>query len=519
MNPFTSRSMIKDPKLFSGRLEELHAIKNLLLTMQSCSVVGPRRIGKSSLLYYLAHPDYHLNEYPPEYKFVFLDLQELSGSKTEDFFATVINRLRRTSPELVNSDLNKDIGMQGFRRFLGGITEAGTKLILCLDEFEMLSQNPNFSADFFTFLRGLCSNYNFALVTSSRKSLFDLCHQRDLQTSQLWNIFIELPLGLMKAGEIQALIRKYLEYGSLNVRQEYIDKAMSLAGNHPFFLQIAFYFLFDACADQQDPDFDAIHDLFTTESRRHYIFAWDQLDEQLQQALCEFEKKPGPIENSVFHALKREALLQGSSEHPAFASQGLQEFVQLKILEIKPTQGREDISKKLTPSLEAGTSSEVGKGEGRIFVSYRRTDSADITGRIYDRLTSRFGKELIFKDVDSIPLGLDFREFLEMKVGECDVMLAIIGDHWLDASDSAGKRRLDDPADFVLIEVQSALERDIPVIPLLVRDAQMPREKDLPPQLRKLVYRNGTPIRSDPDFHRDMDRLIAALEKYIYQSE
>lgn len=152
---------------------------------------------------------------------------------------------------------------------------------------------------------------------------------------------------------------------------------------------------------------------------------------------------------------------------------------------------------------------------GHIFVSYRRSDSADVAGRIYDRLIGKFGKGPIFKDVDSIPLGLDFKEYLDKKVGECDVLLAIIGDRWLNASDSTGKNRLEDPADFVRIEIQSALERGIPVIPLLVRGAQMPSEESLPSSLRKLVYRNGIPIRSDPDFHRDMDRLITALEKYI----
>lgn len=152
---------------------------------------------------------------------------------------------------------------------------------------------------------------------------------------------------------------------------------------------------------------------------------------------------------------------------------------------------------------------------GRIFISYRRSDSADITGRIYDCLVAEFGRDLIFKDVDSIPLGIDFREYLDRKVSECRVALAIIGDHWLDARDQSGNRRLEDPADFVRLEIASALARGIPVIPLLVRGAGMPAEKSLPPDLRKLVYKNGIPIRPDPDFHRDMDRLMAALNKYI----
>ena len=172
---------------------------------------------------------------------------------------------------------------------------------------------------------------------------------------------------------------------------------------------------------------------------------------------------------------------------------------------------------KQESDLDVNTSlmSDTRENLGNIFISYRRSDSADNAGRIYDRLVGRFGKEPIFKDVDSIPLGLDFKEYLDEQVGKCDVLLAIIGDQWLEANDASGKRRLDDPADFVRIEIESALERNIPVIPLLVRGAQMPSEEVLPSSLRKLVYRNGIPIRSDPDFHRDMDRLIKALEGYV----
>jgi len=158
------------------------------------------------------------------------------------------------------------------------------------------------------------------------------------------------------------------------------------------------------------------------------------------------------------------------------------------------------------------------KGPGIIFVSYRRTDSADVAGRIYDRLVDGFGKAAIFKDVDSIPLGLDFKEYLDEKVGECNVLLAIIGDRWMEASDSTGRRRLEDPQDFVRIEIESALARGIPVVPLLVRGASMPPEEELPDKLKKLVYRNGTQIRPDPDFHRDMDRLISALKRYVEQN-
>lgn len=171
--------------------------------------------------------------------------------------------------------------------------------------------------------------------------------------------------------------------------------------------------------------------------------------------------------------------------------------------------------KKVWSTQDKNTKQNNQEFTSKIFISYRRSDSADVSGRIYDRLVNRFGKNLVFKDVDSIPLGLDFKEYLDKKVGECEVLLAIIGDHWLNASDGSGARRLDDASDFVRIEIESALDRNIPVIPLLVRNATMPREESLPYSLRKLVFRNGIPIRSDPDFHRDMDRLIKALENLV----
>lgn len=182
-----------------------------------------------------------------------------------------------------------------------------------------------------------------------------------------------------------------------------------------------------------------------------------------------------------------------------------------------------DVGKLISPWIERQKEaasipkSSAGKaGSGIIFISYRRSDSAHVAGRVYDRLVGGgFGKASIFKDVDSIPLGLDFKEYLDAKVGECSVLLAIIGDRWLDASDSTGKRRLDDPTDFVRIELESALIRNIPVIPLLVSGAPLPSEAELPLSLRTLVYRNGIAIRPDPDFHRDMDRLIAALKTYV----
>lgn len=151
----------------------------------------------------------------------------------------------------------------------------------------------------------------------------------------------------------------------------------------------------------------------------------------------------------------------------------------------------------------------------RIFISYRREDSANVSGRIYDRLAAHFGDAAVFKDVDDIPFGVDFKNHLNGVVAECAIELVVIGPNWLTVTDEDGERRLDDPADFVRIEIEAALDRDIPVVPLLVSGASMPKDHQLPPGMQKLAYRNGTPVRPDPDFHHDMDRLIAGLEPHL----
>ena len=151
----------------------------------------------------------------------------------------------------------------------------------------------------------------------------------------------------------------------------------------------------------------------------------------------------------------------------------------------------------------------------KIFISYRREDSANVTGRINDRLRDKFGEGAIFTEVDSIPFGVDFREHLNNEVTQCDIVLAVIGRDWLDVTGDDGRRRLDDAADFVRIEIESALARDIPVIPLLADGVAMPSADQLPQSLRALAFRNGTQVRPDPDFHRDIDRLIDGLERFF----
>jgi TIR domain len=146
----------------------------------------------------------------------------------------------------------------------------------------------------------------------------------------------------------------------------------------------------------------------------------------------------------------------------------------------------------------------------KIFLSYRRDDSIGVAGRIYDRLHAHFGPDSVFRDIDNIPFGVDFREYIDSAVGQCDLVLVVVGKNWAGGTDT--HRRIDDPRDFVRIEIESALKRNIPVIPILIDRTTMPTEADLPPSLTGLTYRNAIDVDQGRDFHPHVDRLTRGIE-------
>ncbi len=152
-----------------------------------------------------------------------------------------------------------------------------------------------------------------------------------------------------------------------------------------------------------------------------------------------------------------------------------------------------------------------------VFISYRRSDSKTITGRITDRLVDAFGESYIFKDSLSIGPGDDFRGKIRDGVGQAIVVLVIIGPNWLTVTekDSLSLRRLDNPEDWVRIEVETALERaanaSVRLIPILVEGASIPSPTELPFALRELAFKAAVTVREDPDFHSDMGKLINFL--------
>lgn len=148
----------------------------------------------------------------------------------------------------------------------------------------------------------------------------------------------------------------------------------------------------------------------------------------------------------------------------------------------------------------------------RVFLSYRREDTAGYAGRLGDGLSSRFGRSQVFRDIDAIPPGVNFVKNTDEAIGACDYVLLLIGNKWLSVSSKEGDRRLDDPDDFVRREIEAAIKRDVPIIPILVEGARMPTAAELPPTIANLAYFNALEL-TDKRWDYDFNKLTRAVSR------
>jgi hypothetical protein len=156
----------------------------------------------------------------------------------------------------------------------------------------------------------------------------------------------------------------------------------------------------------------------------------------------------------------------------------------------------------------------AGSSGPKLFISYRRADSASVAGRMYDRLAAYFGREVIFKDVDNIPIGANFEQVIAGVIAQSAVTLVLIGPRWATIANERG-RRLDDPRDVTRLEIEAALRGGKPVIPVLVEGAAPPNVAELPPSVRPLFAHGTVPVRNDPWFDGDMSQLATILSQWL----
>ncbi len=257
VNPFTYGNPISDPKRFFGRRQEVDHVFSRLRNaeFESSSIVGERRIGKTSLLKYLAHPvvyqQYGLD--PHKYLFVYIDLQMVDKSVTPPqlwrwLLRHMASCCNDTQVKQMLEEVRQTQSIDNFalEDLFDNIDAKDKYVVLLLDEFENVTENPNFNAAFFYSLRSLAIHHHLSLITSSRRELIELCHSQAIRSSPFFNIFANINTGLFTKNDALDLISQSLAGTDIHFTDTEIDTILHIAGYHPYFLQVACSFLFDA---------------------------------------------------------------------------------------------------------------------------------------------------------------------------------------------------------------------------------------------------------------------------------
>ena len=280
-NPYLNRNMIRDRRFFYGRKKEIATIYSRIGAgrPQSVSIVGERRIGKSSLLHFINESGNRLSylKESASYIFIFMDFQEKRRSSAQEFFVSLFEKLKEETAERIGS--LPEPGYDGFKEVCERLDGEKMKLVLLFDEFESITKNRNFTPEFFAFLRSLANNYNVAYVTSSVKNLQELCHNREISDSPFFNIFSNLNLGAFTEQEARLFVGEPSRIAG-NPLEEHFDSVVELAGYFPFYMAIACSILFDFDFEQVHPRktvFENIEELFLDEAGMHFQFILDSL--------------------------------------------------------------------------------------------------------------------------------------------------------------------------------------------------------------------------------------------------
>ncbi|MBN1484305.1 MAG: protein kinase [Chloroflexia bacterium] len=322
-NPFFNRHRITDPAHFHGRQGELEQLFSAVLTAQCRAIVGERKVGKSSLLTYMARSEVQkgFGLDPERYLFSYLDMEGLVSATRSEFWEEVLDQIYG---QLRQEDLRTrfrddqgrgEIRFMRVRRLFRRLGDAGLRLVLLLDEFEALAQNPHFEPDFYGELRSLAGEIGVIYFTASKRSLYELTYRHSSTlSSPFFNIFSELPLGLLPPEQARGLLRQVSAVGGIDdPPPDLLEPALEWAGPHPFFLQIAAYYLWEAGAQQGKLSAtagDTAERRFLAEAEDHYRYLWAQLDESERSAVQQPQQAP----EELLRRLQRRGVLRRRSK-------------------------------------------------------------------------------------------------------------------------------------------------------------------------------------------------------------
>jgi hypothetical protein len=288
-NPYVHRGPIKDPRHFFGRVQETREILDLTSQGQSVSMVGPRRIGKTSLLLHLCHSASAI-EADARHLYVFLDLQRRTTASPLDVYHWMWEETLKEAAGRVEGLPVQVESAGGFEEAIGRLRTAGFQLTLLLDEFELMAKSPQLDLDFFFHLRSLTAAYPVSYVTTSGKPLLDLEYtDRSVLSSPFFNIFHRRWFGFLTPEEATELIVKPVQDMDFpGFTQEDIEFVVDLAGYHPAFLQIACYHLFEykVIGERWDKRAESeVLQRFRENANDNFRYAWTQLGGDEQEAM------------------------------------------------------------------------------------------------------------------------------------------------------------------------------------------------------------------------------------------
>jgi hypothetical protein len=321
--PFTYGNPISDSARFFGRHREVEQIFSRLrnVEFESSSLVGERRIGKTSLLNYVAHPEIRSAHGldPDKYLFVYVDLQMLDKDTTPTrLWQRLLRQMARCCYDTeVKQALEELRHVQAIDNFaladlFDSVDEKDQYIVFLLDEFENVTENENFDPAFFYGLRSLAIHHNLALITSSLHELIELCHSAEIRSSPFFNIFANINVRLLTEAEAQDLVSSPLNGTGVSFTEGEDNTIFHIAGYHPYFLQAACSFLFDAYAMNLGPDerLTFLHKAFLGEATPHLAHYWKNSYEHEKIVL------------TVLTLLER----QGRTNGPSFSVKQLQDL-------------------------------------------------------------------------------------------------------------------------------------------------------------------------------------------------
>ncbi len=327
-NPFFHRGAIRRARDFHGRAAEITQILGLLRNGQSVSLIGPRRIGKSSLLLHLSRglvrAPFGLQS--PNSLFVLVDCQELGGSPPEEVYEALLMGLVDAAEEAgVAPEANAHAGSyRALDRMLSRVYRQGLAVVVLLDEFELLAANSHLTPYFFARLRGLTTKYGLAYLTASQRPLFDITADEHILSSPFFNIFVTLPLGLYADEEAQALIHSRLDGAPVTFGPALVDHLVTLVGPHPFFLHVAGYHAFQAVLAGVDLESEPwqVDEPIEVEADSHLGYLWHNLSADDRYALAIAH---GPVDS--MRLLEQQCLVQQTGNGYGYTSEILRRYV------------------------------------------------------------------------------------------------------------------------------------------------------------------------------------------------